>query len=234
MVAHAVLEAFDRPHPSTRSVAEFLDGDPTNCSVANLRWVADRVASEKQARDDARAAWADKKRNWAELYRSGLPLAEIAERDGCDQSTVSRHLHSVGVEARAAGRARVTQKSIDEAWRLRFEKGMTVAAAAQALGIKASRLYERLYRKPSKELIESFTAGSGGARELLHRIRGGGLSVSATEAERWHERYCSGVSMKAVANEFGISPSTVSRTFKAYGLPTRSHAEAMRLRSARG
>lgn len=53
-VSTLLLEAFvgNRPHPVAR--AKYLDGDPTNCTLDNLKWRIGPIPTPRQAREISR------------------------------------------------------------------------------------------------------------------------------------------------------------------------------------
>lgn len=130
-------------------------------------------------------------RQMRDMRRSGAPIREIAERFGVSSNTAGRHVRDVSVPGRGGTRA-TPQETIDRMVSMARD-GMSVSGIAEATGASASTV-SRYTRDVRGELGQT-----GRGRR--------GLPEGATS--RIAAMFESGMPVRAIAEEIGVSAATV-------------------------
>lgn len=134
-----------------------------------------------------------------EMRRNGLPQRVIADKLGVSQVTVSKKLRQAGVPHFI-----IRPTKLDEATVVEMRKsGLSLCAIADKLGVSAPTIFNMLKKAGVPHMI---------ARQ--HKTAGLDEAMAA-------DLYQSGLTMRVIADKFGVSAMTVLSRLKAAGVPRR-------------
>ena len=132
--------------------------------------------------------------SWLERIQKGETIRTIAEEHGFTQSAISMALKRLSAEVTEKREYR-PRIQIDDAllWKDRLEKGEKIRTIAEEYGVSVSG--------------------------ILHALKRFGIEVNKKKAPpprrrrdvhlAWADRYAKGEKMKTIAEEYGVSPSTI-------------------------
>jgi transposase len=137
---------------------------------------------------------------WAEQYRSGKTIEEIASLDGVGSATVRTHLKKLGVEirSRSVARTRVTDDLVRE-WIDGYRSGLSTVQLAERYGF--SNVTIGLYLKASG--ID---------------VRWG---ISDSDSSDIANKYLNGASIQELAALFGVSDTSIRNHLMRHGVELR-------------
>ncbi len=158
-----------------------------------------------EVREECMLPREERDRRVIELYKSGVPVDEIAKRFCINRATIYSILRRHGVEPmRKRRRSRSLTPEEEEQLIHEYKEGVPVQDLLEKYGVSTTKLYEIL-RKHGVKLR---------ARKRSHRRR----RLSDEEVKTIIELYRSGVSVYEIAKRLGRPVSTVYAVLKREGL----------------
>lgn len=146
---------------------------------------------------------------WADLYRNGLTIAQIAENCGISASVVSVHLRNMGIEMRKGYEAnqKVTNELVDE-WIELYKGGMGTPQIGEKFGFTSTTVLKYLHErgvKVSSSIDESIS------KEIV-------------------ERYLKGESVNDLASAYSLSDTSIRNQLKKNGIAIRREKRGYQFR----
>ncbi len=141
----------------------------------------------------------------AAMYKTGLTPKEIGKQLGLSHSAVCRNLKAKGFNVVFA--RSVTEDELDE-WVELYESGMNINELAARSGFNRNTISKRLQSRGV--ILRSGGRGNSSGR------------VSEDMVKEWIVQYESGTVLKKIAEQYGVSETTVKNHLKKHGVKMRS------------
>lgn len=139
------------------------------------------------------------------MHEKGLTPKEIGKQLGLSHSTVCRNLKTKGYDVVSAHS--VTEDKLDE-WVKLYESGININELAARSGFNRNTISKHLQSR-------GIVLRSGGKGNSSGR-------VSEDMVKEWIIQYESGVVLKKIADQYGVSDTTVKNHLKKHGVKMRS------------